>query len=139
MPIIRTRFAEDESWERSLPPSRIATISDPADQLRCDALVDVGASHMVLPSAGRDRLGDLEDVATIMLETATQATVEGSVCGPVRIEVERFRPISTEVMFVDMTPDNGAYEPLIGSVVLDIRRRQSPCSDTASSTSNGWT
>ena len=34
----------------------IATFSDPADQLRCDALVDTGASHMVLPSAWRDRL-----------------------------------------------------------------------------------
>ena len=38
----------------------IANIGDPADQLRCDALVDTGASHIVLPSAWRDRLGDLE-------------------------------------------------------------------------------
>ena len=97
----------------------IATFSDPADQLRCDALVDTGASHMVLPSAWRDRLGNLEEIATIGLETATQDTVEGSVCGPVRIEVEGFRPIVTEVLFVDMTPDNGAYEPLIGYLVLE--------------------
>lgn len=97
----------------------IANIGESADQLRCDALVDTGASHMVLPSAWRDRLGDLEEVATIMLETATQARVEGTVCGPVRIQIEGFRQIFNEVLFVDMTPDNGSYEPLIGYVVLE--------------------
>lgn len=97
----------------------IASIGDPSDQLRCDALVDTGASHMVLPSAWRDRLGDLEEVATIMLETATQDRVEGTVCGPVRIQIEGFRQIFNEILFVDMTSDNGAYEPLIGYVVLE--------------------
>ena len=31
-----------------------AGIGDAADQLRCDALVDTRAAHMVLPSAWRD-------------------------------------------------------------------------------------
>ena len=97
----------------------IANLGDPAAHLRCDALVDTGASHMVLPTAWRDRLGDLEQVATVALETATQDTVQGTICGPVRIEIEGFRPIFNEVLFLDMTPANGEYEPLIGYVILE--------------------
>ena len=97
----------------------IANLGDPAAHLRCDALVDTGASHMVLPAAWRDRLGDLEQVATVALETATQDSVEGTICGPVRIEIEGFRPIFNEVLFLDMTPANGEYEPLIGYVILE--------------------
>ena len=97
----------------------IANLGDPAAHLRCDAMVDAGASHMVLPAAWRDRLGDLEQVATVALETATQDTVQGTICGPVRIEIEGFRPIFNEVLFLDMTPANGDYEPLIGYVILE--------------------
>ena len=97
----------------------IANLGDPAAHLRCDAMVDTGASHMVLPAAWRDRLGDLEQVATVALETATQDTVQGTICGPVRIEIEGFRPIFNEVLFLDMTPANAEYEPLIGYVILE--------------------
>ena len=62
----------------------IANLSDRAAHFRCDALVDTGASHMVLPSAWRDRLGDLEEVATVKLQTATQDSVEGTICGSTR-------------------------------------------------------
>jgi len=88
-------------------------------KIRCDALVDTGASHMILPSAWRDRLGDLEEVSRVELETATQASVEGVVCGPVRIQIEGFRPIFTEVLFIDMQPEDGEYEPLLGYIVLE--------------------
>ena len=98
---------------------RIENLSDATQSLRCDALVDTGASYMVLPSAWRDRLGDLEEVETIELQTATQETAKGSICGPVRIQVEGFRPIFNEVCFVDMKDDNGKYEPLIGYIVLE--------------------
>jgi len=82
-------------------------------------MVDTGASFMVLPSAWRDRLGDLETLDTITLETATQDTITGEVCGPVRIQVEGFRPIFNEVLFIDMNPDDGIYEPLIGYIILE--------------------
>lgn len=52
-------------------------------------------------------------------ETATQETAQGEVCGPVRIQIEGFRPIYSEVLFVDMTPADGIYEPLIGYIVLE--------------------
>ena len=96
----------------------ITNIADPSKNLRCDALVDTGASFMVLPNAWKDRLGDLEAIETISLETATQDTVEGEIRGPVRIQLEGFRPIFNEVLFVEMNPEDGIYEPLIGYIVL---------------------
>lgn len=98
---------------------RIENPSDPNARILCDALVDTGASFMVLPSAWRDRLGQLDDIGKVALETAIQETVEGEVCGPVRIQIEGFRPIYNEVLFVDMKPENGEYEPLIGYVILE--------------------
>jgi len=98
---------------------KVENLNDPVSALRCDALVDTGASHMVLPSAWRDRLGDLEVITTVDLETATQETVQGTICGPVRIQVEGFRPIYNEVLFLDMQPKDGDYEPLVGYLVLE--------------------
>jgi len=98
---------------------KVQCVSDPDKKVRCDALVDTGASHLVLPSAWRDRLGDLEEIGAVALETATQARVDGVVCGPVRIEIEGFRPVFGEVVFVEMTPDDGEYEPLIGYIPLE--------------------
>lgn len=74
---------------------------------------------MVLPSAWRDRLGDLRELRTGELVTATQKTVKGAFCGPVQIQIEGFPPIFTEVVFIDMEPLDGGYEPLIGSIVLE--------------------
>lgn len=85
----------------------------------CDALVDTGASHMVLPSAWKNKLGDIEIVEQIEVELANQTVAKGEICGPVKIQIEGFRPIYTEVLFVDMKPENGIYEPLIGYIVLE--------------------
>lgn len=98
------------------------TIENAADlsrALRCDALVDTGASLMLLPSAWKDRLGQLEFSTEIEVETATQETVTAEVCGPVRIQIEGFRAIFNEVAFVEMNPADGEYEPLIGYIVLE--------------------
>ena len=97
----------------------IQNLSAPDKSIRCDALVDTGAAYMTLPSAWRERLGDLEEVATVDLETATQEVIQGTICGPVRIRVEGFRPIYSEVLFMDMKPQEGVYEPLIGYLVLE--------------------
>jgi predicted aspartyl protease len=100
----------------------ITNIADAAKSLRCDALVDTGASFMVLPSAWKDRLGELETIEEISLETATQETITGEVCGPVRIQIEGFRPIFNEVLFIEMNPEDGIYEPLIGYIILEQSR-----------------
>ncbi len=104
---------------RIIASVKIENVLDDSKSLRCDALVDTGASFMVLPSAWRQRLGDLETTTQIEMETATQETIKGEVCGPVRIQIEGFRPIHTEVSFVDMKPKDGEYEPLIGYIVLE--------------------
>ncbi len=98
---------------------KIENVSDPSKSIRCDALVDTGASFLVLPTAWRDRLGDLETIQTVELETVTQQTVQGEVCGPVRIQIEGFRPIYNEVLFIEMTPEDGSYEPLLGYIILE--------------------
>ena len=97
----------------------IENAADLSKALTCDALVDTGASLMVLPRAWKDRLGRLEFLTEIEVETATQERVAAEVCGPVRIQIEGFRAILNEVAFVEMKPERGEYEPLIGYIVLE--------------------
>ena len=104
---------------RIIASVRIDNASDVSKGLRCDALVDTGASLMVLPRAWKDRLGALESGTEIEVETATQEIVRAEVCGPVRIQIEGFRPIFNEVAFVEMKPADGEYEPLIGYIILE--------------------
>ena len=104
---------------------RIATfvaIENPSDsdkRIECDALVDTGASHMILPAAWRTRLGDMKDLGKVDMETADQSLLEGTVCGPVQIQIKGFRPVFSEVVFVEMKPEDGKYEPLLGYIVLE--------------------
>ena len=104
---------------RIIASVKIENAADVSKGLRCDASVDTGASHMVLPTAWKERLGSLESTRTIEMETATQETINGEVCGPVRIQIEGFPTIFGEVSFVEMKPDDGEYEPLIGYIVLE--------------------
>jgi len=97
----------------------IENAADLSEGLTCEALVDTGASHMVLPTAWKRRLGRLESTRTIRLETATQEILTGEVCGPVRIQIQGFPAIYNEVSFVEMKPEDGEYEPLIGYLVLE--------------------
>ena len=92
---------------------------DPSKSLRCDALVNTSATHLTLPSAWKNRLGDMEQIRTVQLEIATQETIEGSICGPVRIELEGFPPTFGEVLFLDMDPKDGHYDPLVGYLPLE--------------------
>ena len=97
----------------------ITNVADRAKVLRCDALVDTGASFMIPPLAWKDRLGQFEFSFEVEVETAAQETAKAELCGPVQIQVEGFRPIFNEVVFLDMRPTNGIYEPLIGYIVLE--------------------
>ena len=97
----------------------LSNLNDPETGFRCDALVDTGASHLTLPLAWRERLGALREMRTVQLETATQEKVQGLICAPVCAQIEGFEPVSVEVLFVEMTPEDGRYEPLIGYLVLE--------------------
>jgi hypothetical protein len=113
------RLEGEMNMGRIVASVKIENLGDPEAKVRCDAPVDTGASYMVLPNARRDRLGELEEIARIQLETATQQIVEETICGPVRIQIEGFRSIYNEVLLVDMETANGQYEPLIGYVILE--------------------
>ena len=102
-----------------IAPVTVRNAFDTSKSLRCDALVDTGASFTILPKAWKDHLGKFEASSEVELQTATQETVKGVLCGPVKITVEGFRPIYNEVLFVDMKHHEGSYEPLIGYLVLE--------------------
>ena len=99
------------------------TIENSADstfRIQCDALVDTGAAYLTLPTAWRDRLGPLDAARHGgRVQTATQAVVTGDICGPVLLRLERFRPVLAEVLFIEMDPFDGQYEPLIGYIPLE--------------------
>ncbi|MBU1367424.1 MAG: hypothetical protein KKE55_01325, partial [Candidatus Omnitrophica bacterium] len=97
----------------------IKNLIDVKYSISCDALIDTGAAHMVLPLAWKERLGKLNKVRNIDCETATQQLIKGEVCGPVEIKLEGFDPIYGEVLFLNMEPADGLYEPLIGYIILE--------------------
>ena len=74
---------------------------------------------MMLPVAWKERLGRLTAIRTAECETATQERVQAEVCGPVEIRIEGFDPIFSEVLFIEMQPNEGQYQPLIGYIVLE--------------------
>ncbi|RII01025.1 hypothetical protein B9J77_00360 [candidate division NPL-UPA2 bacterium Unc8] len=98
---------------------RITNLFEREAVISCDALVDTGAAYMVLPKAWKERIGKINTVREIDCETATQEIIQGEVCGPVEIRIEGFKPIYSEVLFLDMKPVDGVYEPLIGYIVLE--------------------
>lgn len=104
---------------RLLVNVKVSNAIDTSKSLDCVALVDTGASHLVLPTAWRTRLGQLETLRVLQAETATQDTVRGEICGPIRIQVEGFGPITTEVMFIEMQAIDGRYEPMLGYTPLE--------------------
>jgi predicted aspartyl protease len=92
----------------------------PESTIAIDALVDTGAAYTTLPNAWRNRLGVLRILEKVEVETADQSVIQGEICGPVEIRIEGFRSILTEVLFIDMEPDNGSYDPLIGYTTLEL-------------------
>lgn len=89
------------------------------EALEFSALVDTGASHLTLPTAWKDKLGKLQSLQNVELETANQSTISGEMGGPVKIQIEGFRAVFHEVLFVEMEPNDGVFEPLVGYIVLE--------------------
>ena len=104
---------------RIIVQATITNALDRARQIVCLGLVDTGSTGLVLPNEWKERLGNLETLRMVSMETADQRVVHGEVCGPVRVELEGFPPVMTEVTFLAMEPVNGGHEPLIGYIVLE--------------------
>ena len=107
------------SMGRIVASISVTNVADPTKSLRCDALVDTGATFLVLPTAWKERLGNPELIEEVTVETATQETVVGELRGPLEVQIEGFRRIHTDALFLEMQPENGTYEPLIGYLVLE--------------------
>lgn len=56
---------------------------------------------------------------TIEVQIATQEVVPGIICGNAKIRVEGFQAIYSKVIFLDMRPEKGEYEPLLGYITLE--------------------
>jgi predicted aspartyl protease len=70
----------------------ITSFADPSKTMKFQALIDTGASYLTLPNTWKDQLGKLDLIEAIEVRTATQEKVPGDVCGPVKIQIEGFRP-----------------------------------------------
>ena len=104
---------------RIITQVKINNALDMGKSLQFDALVDTGTSILTLPLAWKDRLGTLKEERSVKVETADQRIVDALICGPVQIQLEGFRPIFSEVIFLEMQPQDGAYESLVGYIVLE--------------------
>ena len=100
-------------------PVHIRNPLEAGKEMLCDALVDTGASGLVLPAAWRDRLSPFVKSRQVKLETADQRVIVGEVCGPVEVQIEGFAPVFNEVTFVPSEPEEGGYEVLLGYVLLE--------------------
>ncbi len=103
---------------RILASVTIASVLDASKSLRCDALVDIHEPFMVLPATWKHRFGEFDATRTIELEAANRRIMNAEVCGPVRIQIDGFRAIHTEVAFVGVKPEVGEFEPLLGNIIL---------------------
>ena len=97
----------------------LSNVNKNAKTIRIDALVDTGATYLTLPKAWRNRFGSFSSEKSIELQTVNQEVIRGDICGPVQITVEGFRTIYNEVLFLDMRPEGGEYEPLLGYIALE--------------------
>ena len=104
---------------RIITPVVITNALDTNFKIECDVLVDTGASALMLPDAWKSKLGDFPSSRVVQMETADQRVVSGEACGPVKIQIEGFAPIYNEVIFLDMEPTNGGYEPILGYIILE--------------------
>lgn len=100
-----------------MTPVTVTNPSDPTRTIRFDALVDTGSSLVVLPTAWKERLS-LASTEIVEMETADQRVVTAEVAAA-RIQIEGFRAVFSEVAFINMEPQGGSYEPLLGYIVLE--------------------
>ena len=101
---------------RIIAQTKVTNLSDESKSVHCGMFVDTGAAALILPAAWRSRLGSFprEDGVELVLDNG--GVVRGAACAPVEIEIEGFRPVVNEVMFVET---EGEEEPLLGYVILE--------------------
>jgi len=98
-------------------------ISNPSDDgktLTCSIFVDTGTAGLILPLAWKRRLGEFPGSEAVELVLANNEIIKGEACGPAGIQIEGFRKIFNEVIFIEMEKtEDGEYEPLLGYIILE--------------------
>ncbi len=97
----------------------ISNLSEPNTTFECNALVDTGTVFLALPSAWKDCLGQLEHLGKVKVELGNQSTTTAEVWGSVKLQIDGCRAVRTEILFVDMQPEGGGYEPLLGYIPME--------------------
>jgi len=99
---------------------KITNLFDEDKFLQCGMLVDTGSGALILPKTWKEKLGNFKRSEAVELQLANHEVIKGEACWPVEIKIEGFRPVSNEVIFVDIDPkESEDYEPLLGYVILE--------------------
>lgn len=101
---------------RIIAQTKVTNLTDESKSVQCGMFVDTGTAALILPAAWRDKLGSFPREEQVGLVLANGEVVQGSACAPVEIQIEGFRPVVNEVMFVET---EGEGEPLLGYVILE--------------------
>ena len=105
---------------RIVVQTKVTNLFEEDKFIRCAMLVDTGAGALILPMAWKERLGNFKRSEVVELQLANHDVLRGEACWPVEIKIDGFRPVSNEVVFVDMGGgDEDEYEPLLGYVILE--------------------
>ena len=82
-----------------------------------DALVDTGATRIILPNEWRDRLGVFPRTRKAIAHTLSN-TQDAQICSPAQVEIAGFPEVDAEVVFTRMEKHNGDYQPILGHLLL---------------------
>jgi len=85
-------------------------------RITISVMVETGATHLVLPLAMKDQLGDFFSQREATARIASGKTVTGLVCGPAMLELQGFPTAWGEVMFLEMEEEP---QPLLGYLPLE--------------------
>ena len=100
---------------RIIAQTEITNPLDEGKSVAAGMLVDTGAGALVLPVSWKEKLGNFLHQEPVELVLANGETVRGEACAPVKIEIEGFRPVFNEVLFIA----GEDAESLIGYVILE--------------------
>ena len=100
---------------RIIAQTEVTNPLDEGKSVAAGMLVDTGAGALVLPVSWKEKLGNFLHQEPVELVLANGETVRGEACAPVKIEIEGFRPVFNEVLFIA----GEDAEPLIGYVILE--------------------
>ena len=103
-----------------IAPLQVQNLQSPEHALQLRAFVDTAAAYLTLPLSWKSKLGPLRRLRSVKTQFADQRQGSAEVYGPILLKIEGFDDISTEVMFLDMVPDDeGEFEPLLGYIPLE--------------------